>query len=187
MSMQVPIGSPVGIDTAYRWMQPTPDWPVGREGDAIVFFQGTSLPGCCVRCAAPATRSVRKTFYWHSPWIYLALLANILVYALIAGSVRKSAVVDVPFCEQHFMVRRRAMLAAWAAALVPLALTLALGSLLDSDAFVGMLCIALTFGPLTALLIAIFAVKPLRAAFIGDRIVKLRNAGDAFLALCPRC
>ena len=176
---------PAAVDSAYRWMEPVPDWPVRREGDVVVFFRETALPACCVRCAAPATRSVRKTFTWHTPWLYLALLANALVYVLLALAVRKTARVDLPYCEACWRSRSRAIALAWGLTAGPVALAVVLGSALTGDTAALAVVGAIPVGWIAALAVVVVGVRTPRAHFIDERFVKLRGFGDAFLARTP--
>ena len=85
-----------------------------RSGRVLVMGQGASLPDRCVKCNAPAhgQRLVRK-LYWHSPYLYLLILASILIYAVVAIIVRKRARVEVGICDSHRFQRRLAIALGW--------------------------------------------------------------------------
>lgn len=81
--------------------------PVQREGRDLVVWKGGTLPPFCVKCGrAVHDEPVRRKFYWHSPLIYLTILASILIYAIVALVVRKRFDLAVPLCESHFRLRR---------------------------------------------------------------------------------
>ncbi len=86
-----------------------------RQGDVAVFpVHGSALPDRCVVCNAPAGGyRLRKTFYWHHPAIYLAILAGALIYVILAMVVRKSARVELGLCEAHRARRRNGLILAW--------------------------------------------------------------------------
>ena len=44
-----------------------------------------SLPAVCVKCGQPATVQKKKVYYWHTPWLYLVILAGILVLVVGLG------------------------------------------------------------------------------------------------------
>ena len=79
-----------------------------RDGAGVFLPHGSDLPPRCVRCNAPAAAPLKsRTLYWHSPWLYLVLLVNLLVYAIVALVVRKRVEVGVGLCETHRRSRRR--------------------------------------------------------------------------------
>lgn len=88
-----------------------------RDGNRLVIprfgkgLSGVALPSVCVKCGSPSTRSVDKTFYWHSPLIYLYLLVFFpLGYIIAALMVRKRIELSVPFCQTHGTRRRNLLL-----------------------------------------------------------------------------
>src|SRR5438105_983048 len=85
-----------------------------RSGRVLVMGQGASLPDRCVKCNAPAhgQRLVRK-LYWHSPFLYLLILASILIYAIVALIVRKRARVEIGICDSARFQRRLEIALGW--------------------------------------------------------------------------
>lgn len=59
------------------------------------------FPPRCVVCNDHAKHRVVKTVYWHESWVYITILAGLLVYAIIAMVTRKSAYVDYGLCDKH--------------------------------------------------------------------------------------
>ncbi len=82
------------------------DMPL-RDGNLIRVTYNEQLPKYCLWCAKKARHSVRKTFYWHSPWLYLLLLFGAVPYIIIAVHVREKMVLDVPLCGKCFEARRK--------------------------------------------------------------------------------
>ena len=79
-----------------------------REGKYVVVDVGGDLPPRCIVCNEPATTPIKsKKLYWHSPWIYLLILVNILVYVIVGLAVRKTVRVSPGLCEFHGARRRR--------------------------------------------------------------------------------
>lgn len=78
-----------------------------RVGRDLVVWRGGTLPPYCVKCGMVAHQQpVQRKFYWHSPLLYLTILASLLIYAIIALIVRKRFDLAVPLCESHFRQRR---------------------------------------------------------------------------------
>jgi hypothetical protein len=83
-------GAPLATGAASAW----------RSGDAVVLAVGGALPARCVKCnGAPQGNLVKRTLYWHQPWLY-ALLISPVIYIIVSLLVRKSAKVEVPICNE---------------------------------------------------------------------------------------
>lgn len=81
--------------------------PVQQQGQDLVVWRGGTLPPYCVKCGLVTHQQpVQRKFYWHSPLLYLTILASILIYAIIALIVRKRFDLAVPLCDSHFRLRR---------------------------------------------------------------------------------
>src|SRR5260221_12909174 len=79
-----------------------------REGKSVVIPKGGDLPRRCIICNDHAETPVKKKkLYWHTTWLYLLILFNILIYAVVALIARKSIEVSPGFCTEHASVRRR--------------------------------------------------------------------------------
>jgi|694.fasta_scaffold34003_2 hypothetical protein len=88
--------------------------PLWRDGRLLVMHTTGTLPDVCVVCNAPAHgATLRRKLYWHSPWWYLMLLVNVLLYIVVALIVRRQADVHVGLCAAHGRRRRRWIAAAW--------------------------------------------------------------------------
>lgn len=89
---------------------------VQRDGDAVVVHSGSDLPPRCITCNAPVRGPVKEVrLYWHSPWLYLLILINILFYAIVGLIARRSVKVSPGLCEVHSAQRTRRILYFWAA------------------------------------------------------------------------
>jgi hypothetical protein len=94
------------------------------EGLHVVVLQGGELPDRCICCNAPATRKVRRTFYWYPPWVNLLILIGVLPALVAVLVLQKRMRLEVTLCGEHRRRRRWRLLlsATWAAgsvALVP--------------------------------------------------------------------
>lgn len=82
-----------------------------RDGDAVVVQRGNDLPPRCITCNAPVKRPIKEVkLYWHSPWLYLLLLINFLVYLVVGAIVRRTVKVSPGLCEVHSAKRLRRIL-----------------------------------------------------------------------------
>lgn len=113
-----------------------------RSGRVLVMGQGATLPDRCVKCNAPAhgQRLARK-LYWHNPYLYLLILASILIYAIVAIIVRKKARVEIGICDSHRSQRRLAIGLGWLLGLGGLVLFI-VGVSNDWHVGIDLLCLA---------------------------------------------
>lgn len=97
----------------------TAPYPVGvrvqiwRNGPVLIMEKTASLPHRCVSCNAPADIRLTKTLAWHSSFVYLLILINLLIYLLVSLFVRKTAKIEIPLCKAHDDHRNRGIAIAW--------------------------------------------------------------------------
>ena len=108
---------------------------VWRNDSLLVMTKEALLPNRCVKCNAPADEQLKRKLTWHHPALYLLIFASILIYAVVAMIVRKTATVNVGLCEEHLSSRRRSLLITWALGLGAVGSFVAAG-LLEDGTFV---------------------------------------------------
>ena len=157
-----------------------------RQGDKLIVPKGAPLPNYCVKCGQPVTgEPFKKTFFWHNPWLFLLVLVNILVYAIVSMILRKRADLALPLCDDHRQRRKNLLIATWVLGLGFIPGGILAGSLIhDSDAAVG---VGLLTGFL--LLIAAFVTGGMSAVLrpreITDSSATFSGACEQFLSLLP--
>src|SRR6185312_8556871 len=85
------------------------------DGKLLVCTKWIALPNhCCVLCDQPADgEPLQKQFSWHSPWVFLTILAGLLIYVILALVLSEKAKVVVPLCRRHRSRRSRMIAVAW--------------------------------------------------------------------------
>jgi len=153
-----------------------------RDNRVMVMLPDAPIPHRCVKCNDPVEEPTKtRKVYWHSPWLYLLLLINVLIFAIVAMVVRKKATVQAGLCALHKKRRRAVITIAWVGALLGIVL-MYIGA--ASAAGIG----AVLFGTLVILGSIIFGmvagrvVTPTR---IDDRYVRLKGCGEAYLDTLP--
>lgn len=152
-----------------------------RDGTVLVLVPDATLPHRCVKCNEPAQQPTKsRRVYWHSPWIYLLILLNILIYAVVALIVRRKAVIAPGLCPTHKARRRIGIAIAWT-------LLLAGGALLFMGAHDGNPGAGAggTLLILLAVVVSSSVTRILRAKRIDARYVRLKGCGTAFLDTMP--
>jgi hypothetical protein len=85
-----------------------------RSGSLLVLQKGADLPDRCVKSNRPANgRRLKRRMAWHHGAIYLLLLVNLLVYAIVALIMQRKATVYIGLSDEWFAKRRRATLIGW--------------------------------------------------------------------------
>jgi hypothetical protein len=157
-----------------------------RKGNRLVVPKGAALPSYCVKCGQPVIgEPFKKTFFWHNPWLFLLVLVNILVYAIVAMILRKRFDLAVPLCPEHLQSRKNLLIATWVLGLGFIPGGILVGALIsDTDT-------AVALGFLTAflLLIAAFVTGGMSAVLrpreITDFSATFSGACEQFLAMLP--
>jgi len=164
-----------------------PGYGVWRDGNRLVMAKDGELPYVCIKTNKPADTWLHRRLYWHEPWIYVLVLAGVLVYAIVALCVRQTADIEVPLCHERIIRRRWIIAGAWLSAGLGMVLIVAglaniqPGSNAGGIAFlVGLF--TLLAGPIAGAIMA-RTVVPIR---ITRDHVWLKGVHPDFLAALPR-
>ncbi|GAA0750695.1 hypothetical protein LRH25_19825 [Ideonella azotifigens] len=149
-----------------------------RKGKSVIVPVGFDLPQRCIICNSAAQTPVKsKKLYWHSPWLYLLIPLNILIYLVVGLLARKSFVVSPGLCEAHASRRKRRVGVAMAIALV--ALCLGVGLLARGQQLPG---IGMLSWGLVSLIVAMFLGRKVYPRKITKEYLKLGGCKEPFLA-----
>ena len=155
---------------------------IWRQGSVLVFHKSATLPDRCMRCNAPALGTrVNKTLYWHHPALALLILLGVLIYAIVAMVVRKSAKVSLGFCDLHKSRRTTMLITGWLLfALSIAAFIVAAGANAGGLALVG---VALLFATIVVFLLA---GRFIQVKKIDDQYVWLKGVHPEYLGEFPQ-
>jgi hypothetical protein len=152
-----------------------------REGEVVVIEKGSTLPERCVRCgAASGSSRLRQRYYWHHPALYILAFGAVLIYLILAATLRKSSTLELGLCRDHIARRRRAIAVGWALGGLGI-LAFAVSANADFPTL-SVLGLVLALG---GLLTGLKGAAPLRATHIDDDFVRLKGAGPGFLRSLP--
>ena len=155
---------------------------VRRDGKWLVMPVDAALPPRCVKCnAEPLEPTKRRTVYWHHPGIYLLLLVNLLVYAVVAAIVRKTVKIFPALCEEHKARRRNTILVAWGCVIAAFAAPIMFAN--DDNAGGWILFGVLLF--LFGVLFGMIRARIVYAKRIADGELRLGGCGEQFLDSLP--
>ena len=162
---------------------PEGDGGVWRSGGALVTRPGSSLPPRCVKCNAPSMEPAKdRRVYWHHPALYLLIIfPGLLIYAIVALIVRKSALVNPALCAEHRQKRNLGLAIGWVGSLLGLVLMVAGPAAYDSCGL-GVAGLLLFLG---AIIAAMFMARIVYPERIDKDFVRLKGCGDAFLGSLP--
>jgi hypothetical protein len=119
--------------------------------------------------------------YWHHPAIYLLILVNLIIYAIVGAIVRKRARVAAGLCAEHKKRRRRAMTFAWVGIFLGPAL-IGVGFGKPSLALITGSGLLLTLG---AVIVGVVMTRIVYAQKIDKSFVWLKGCGEEFLDSLP--
>jgi hypothetical protein len=156
---------------------------VWREGRAVVLLPNTELPARCVKCNQPAHAPTQaRKVYWYSPWLFLLLLLNVVIFAIVALIVRKTARVAPGLCADHKRRRRNALAVGWVGFVASVVLiTASIGSSLGGwGAVLGFFLL------LGTLIYGIVKGRIVYPSKIDSSYVRLKGCGEPFLESLPR-
>jgi peptidoglycan/LPS O-acetylase OafA/YrhL len=140
----------------------------------------------CIVCHEPATgRPLRRKLSWHSPWWYLLVLFNLLVYAIAAMIVRRKIDLRVGLCDLHRTRRRRSIALAWTLIVVAFFLLgyVALNPVTDAPmaALMALALLSLLVGGL----VAVYGPRVVTAKQIDDRYAWIGGVSSKLLDTLP--
>ena len=156
-----------------------------HHGRFLVMHKQAALPDRCLKSNVPTQDRLKRSLYWHHPLVYLVLLINIIVYAIVATIVRKTAVLHIPLAQKYKRLRRRNMLIAWLlvfAGIACLVFGAALSSPQNSGIALFILCPVLI---ITGALWGIFGCRVVYAKKIDDHFIWLGGVCDEFREQFP--
>jgi hypothetical protein len=173
-----------GRDTYYQCLREGVPFPVPQgmfnaraDGKRVVVPVGNAvLPRRCIKTNRPVTEEEvkRKMLYWCTPWVYLALLLNLLVVLILYLVLRKKVPLDIPLSgEGRRLQRKRALIACGVAVLGIVCVMLPIWN----DQLIGLILLGIV------LVLGACIYANIKATLL--RPVKLKN-GEVWLAgACP--
>lgn len=171
-----PIAAPVNPDYQNAIFQ---------DGRLLAVHRQATFPDRCLKSNEPTQQRLKRTLYWHHPLVYLVLLVNIIVYAIVAMAVRKTAVLYIPLAPRYKSIRLRNMLIAWLLVFAGIACVI-VGAVLsnpqNSMAALFLLCPVLI---VAGALWGIFGCRVVYAKKIDDHFVWLGGVSEEFRAGYP--
>jgi hypothetical protein len=154
---------------------------VWRNENVLVMLPDSHLPPRCVKCNAPAEEPTKiRKVYWHHPAVYLLILLNLIIYAIVAAIVRKRALVAPGLCADHKRRRRVGLTVGWLGVIFAMAI-MTIGAGYDRGSFLG-LGVLLMLGSTIA---GIYLSRIVVAERIGKDYVWLKGCGAEYLDSMP--
>lgn len=109
-------------------------------------YEVESLPPVCMRCGAPCDDVVKKKFSWYPSWVWVLILANLIVVIIVASILTRRMTVLAPLCREHrnhWTLRSNMIVGGF----FTIILAGAMGLLFGPNEFAGFLCLGM-FGVL---------------------------------------
>ncbi len=161
------------------------------DGPQLITPTSMVLPSRCVKCNADCEGYwLKKTYYWHTPALFfLIIFPGVLIYAIVAMIVRKSATIEVGLCPVHRKRRFNFIVSAWALAGVAIVLVivgLGLNGSRSTESLGAMLALLGIPVLIAAIVMGVVASRvALSPTKIDARFAWFKGAGAGFLATLP--
>ncbi len=179
MAAYPPPVPPEPMSTAFA---PAPPPDLGhRVGRILIVPRKAALPFRCIKCGGPAEgKPLKRVLYWHSPLIYLTILAGLLIYVVLALVLRQTAAYHVGLCRAHRARRRWGILLGWLS--VPAGLGMAALAIDQEDPVLGVAAFVVFVGLIIAGALIARVIWPSR---IDERFAWIKGAGEGYLSAFP--
>lgn len=162
-------------------LEGSPIGSVWREDNVVILARDAILPCRCVKCNGPVDKPLKnRKIYWHHPAIHLVILLNIIIYAIVALIVQKSATISPGLCKAHKTSRNFAIAGGWVGSIAGISLGIA--GLASDGCGIAALGGILFLSSLIASFMLARIVYPTK---IDDNYIRLKEAGKAFLDSLP--
>lgn len=161
------------------------DGGLWQSGKLLIMRKDAQLPDRCVKSNVPTTRRLKRSLIWHHPAVYLALLANLLIYVILALCLQKKATIHVGLSDKWFWKRRRAILIGWGSVLLSIGLFIVSVANIDRNGAFGWLIFASVILFLGGTIYGLVASRMVVATRIDDAYVWLKGVNREFLAELP--
>lgn len=158
---------------------------VWRDGKLLVMSKNAELPARCVKTNEPTDRRLKRSLYWHDPLLYLLILAGVLVYAIVAMIVRKTATVNVGLSPQRIARRRWGIAIGWLSFFVGVVLVIVGISNSTPKNSMAILVLVGLLGGLIGIIVGAVLAQVVTAAKITDDYVWLKGVHPDYLAALP--
>ncbi|WP_018604353.1 hypothetical protein [Uliginosibacterium gangwonense] len=152
-----------------------------RDGKILVIARESALPHRCIKCNAPVAEGTKvRNVYWHHPALYLLILLQVLIYALVAVLVRKKARITFSLCAEHRGKYWKGLAVGWIGTLAGIGVTIhgVTGDQVWTTVEGSVLL-------LVSVVIGIGWTRLLSPQRIDEDYVRLRGCGRAFLDSLP--
>ncbi len=156
-----------------------------QSGKWLVVHKTAQLPGRCIKSNEPTDSRLKRKLYWHHPAVYLAILFNLIVYAVIALAIRKSAQFDIPLAPRYKQRRIRNILIAWAMVFAGIGIFILAAVMARPNSPSALLFLLVPIFIIGGALVGIFGCRVVYAKKIDDHYVWLGGTCDAFRAQFP--
>ncbi len=156
------------------------------QGNGVLIVHKLAiLPDRCVKTNQPTQERLKRSLYWHHPALYFLILFNLLIYAIVAMIVRKSAKYSIPLSAEYKSKRLRNMLIAWLTVIAGICCLILGIALADSYEPAALLIIFFPLLLLTGALIGIYGCRVVYAKKIDEHFVWMGGVCDEFRGQFP--
>lgn len=160
---------------------------VWRSGSFLVMEKWAQLPDICVKSNMPTNGSyLKRNMHWHHPAIFLLILINLILYAVVAMILQKKATVYVGLDTRYITRRRLGIAIGWLSALGAIFLFICGAVMVDTNnAIGGPLLLLSPILLLVGIIVGTVMAKVVSPKKITDELVILKGVNHEYLNRFP--
>lgn len=162
-----------------------PPGGVWRNRNLLVMHRMATLPPRCVKSNEPTERWLKRKLYWHAPWIYLAIIPGVLVYAILASILSFRATIHIGLSEKWIWRRRWTMLISWMLVFLGIGLFFVAANVESQGAAVPVLVISGIVLFLGSMIFGLIACRLVHVKKMDHHYIWLKGVHPDYLALLP--
>jgi hypothetical protein len=95
----------VNVEQAKGW--------VWRSGEQLVMHRLAILPNRCMKSNEPMEHLLKRKLYWQPSWVYILLLLNIIIYAIVSSFVTQKVHIVIGLSDHWYRKRRQRIAITW--------------------------------------------------------------------------
>lgn len=112
--------SPPQLQPQFQAADNSPFAGLWRNGDVMIMHKLAPLPPICLKSNEPATTWLTRKLQWQPQWVFVLLLVNLIIFAIVALILTKRATISIGLTDEWAAKRKQRLFLAWSVGLAAL-------------------------------------------------------------------
>jgi cell division protein FtsW (lipid II flippase) len=159
---------------------------VWRSGSQLVMHRLAVLPNRCLKSNEPTEHLLKRKLRWQPSWVYILLLLNIIIYAIVSAIVSQSADIVIGLNDYWYRKRRQRMAIAWSGILLcVIGFIVGVSSIDRGEPWAPLVIIASLLAVVGFAIYGLLACRLITAAKIDQQLIWIKGVHPDYLASLP--